>query len=250
MVRRGDTQLKRDFEMLLTGRTILKRVDELVHFKRLYSSSDAVWSLLLATGYLRIERPGEELGTYELALTNYEVRQAFDGLVRDWFQDGSGSYNDFVGALLGGDVDGMGDYLSDLAEGVMSSFDSGIRPARNLPERFWHGLVLGLLVDLRGRYEVSSNRESGRGRVDVLLVPLAEGADPAVVLEFKVFDARQGEDTLEDTVAHALAQIEERHYVAGLVERGIRHERIYCYGIAFRGKEVLVGASLSHAGSR
>ena len=124
-----------------------------------------------------------------------------------------------------------------------TSFDSGTHPSEHSePERFYHGLVLGLLAHLRGRWSVESNRESGFGRYDVALVPTdgAAGTDPAVVMEFKVFDDWD-EQTLEDTVARARQQIEDRAYAAGLVERGIAPERIRTYGIAFRGKEVLVG---------
>lgn len=150
---------------------------------------------------------------------------------------------ELVHALLADDVDAVCDYLSDVVLACASSIDSATHPSvRSEPERFHHGLVLGLLVRLRGRYSVESNRESGYGRYDVALVPTdgAEGTDPAVIIEFKVFDRRR-EQTLEDTVARAHAQIEKRAYVAGLVARGIAEDRIRTYGIAFRGKEVLVG---------
>ena len=247
LVRRGDAQLKRGFEALLAGGEVVAReLDERVDFRGLRASEGAVWSLLLATGYLKVtgrtRRPEAYRDDLELSLTNREVRAGFAGMVRGWFDDGEGSYNSFVRALLAGDAEGMEAYLGDLAEGVMSSFDSGKRPSRRAPERFWHGLVLGLLVDLRGRYEVRSNPESGLGRCDVVLTPLdgPAGSDPAIVIEFKVFDARRGEETLADTAAAALAQIADRRYAASLSERGIPPERIRCHGIAFEGKRVLV----------
>lgn len=244
-VRRGGADLKADFELLLAGDTVERRVDERVDFRSLGRSPGAVWSLLLATGYLRVvgETRGEPPRALVLALTNREVQSCLDQLVGGWFDDEDDSYNAFCRALLAGDVDAMTDYLADLAYAVMSSFDSGTRPSRNLPERFWHGLVLGLIVGLRGRYTVESNRESGYGRYDVALVPTdkASGADPAIVLEFKVQDVRRGEKSLEDAVNAALAQIAERRYVDGLVARGIAPVRIRAYGIAFCGKDVLVG---------
>jgi len=246
IVRRSGKAFKSDFEELLRGGSVLKAVDEAVTFKHLYSNESAAWSLLLATGYLKVVgtqgEPGEEL--LALMLTNREVRVGFDRMVRRWFEDsGDDSYNAFVRALLAGDSVEMGAYLADLAEGVMSSFDSGTKPSRNQPERFWHGLVLGLVVDLRGRYRVMSNPESGYGRCDVMLEPLdaSDGVDPAIVLEFKVFDKNRGEKTLEDTLANALDQIRDRRYVADFEVRGIAAERIHCWGIAFCGKEVLVG---------
>jgi hypothetical protein len=176
-------------------------------------------------------------------LTNREVELSFDRMVEGWFGQVARSYGDFADALLAGDVDAASDYLSEVVAACASSFDSATRPSeRSEPERFYHGLVLGLLVRLRGRYSVESNRESGFGRYDVALVPTrgAEGGDSALILEFKVFDPRHEED-LEDTVLRALGQIDDKRYVVGLAERGFAPERIRTYGIGFRGKEVLVG---------
>jgi hypothetical protein len=246
LVRQGDEDLKTDFEDLLDGRTLVKQVDERVHFRRLRTDSDALWALLLATGYLRVERRLSEAAPWqlELALTNREVASAFDGMVHDWFAEDRRSYNGFVRALLACDLRSMNGYLASIALTCMSSFDSGTRPSEaTQPERFWHGLVLGLLVDLRERYEVRSQPESGFGRCDVLLTPLdgPDGTDPAYVLEFKVVDTWNDEYSLADAVASAHAQIEERAYASTLVERGIALARIHAYGIAFQGKQVLVG---------
>ena len=107
------------------------------------------------------------------------------------------------------------------------------------PERFYHGFVLGLLVDLQGRYSVTSNRESGFGRYDVMLEPLNE-KDDAILLEFKVHDSEDEQD-LKETVQSALQQIDEQQYEALLLAKGIERTRIRKYGFAFRGKEVLIG---------
>ena len=246
VVRRGDDELKADFETLLAGGTIYKLIDEQVVFSELYTRLNAVWALLLAAGYVTSPGPVplDVVHTPRpLRLTNREVESTFDRLVQGWFAEAGSNYNRFVAALLAGDAEAMGDYLGNVVLVCASSFDSATHPSpRSEPERFYHGLVLGLLVGLRGRYAVESNRESGYGRYDVMLVPNdgAEGTDPAIILEFKVFDARH-EETLADTVARARAQIEERAYTTALVERGIVPERIHAYGIAFRGKEVLVG---------
>jgi hypothetical protein len=246
VVRRADADLKTDFETLLQGGVVKKVIDEQVVFSELYSRPDAVWALLLAAGYVTSPGPVPEDVVHAqrpLRLTNREVEASFDRMVRGWFAEEDSSYNRFCRALLAGDSEAATDYLSDVVIGCMSSFDSATRSSeRRAPESFYHGLVLGLLVELRGRYSVESNRESGYGRYDVALVPTdgASGSDPAVIIEFKVFDARR-EESLEDTVARARAQIEERHYADGLVERGIASDRTLTYGIAFRGKEVLVG---------
>ena len=107
------------------------------------------------------------------------------------------------------------------------------------PERFYHGFVLGMLVELRDRYEVKSNRESGYGRYDVMLIPLSEN-DDAIILEFKVHDPSE-EKNLEETVQAALAQIEKKKYDTELTEKGFPKNRIRRYGFAFEGKRVLIG---------
>ena len=251
LVRRGGDALKRDFEELLAGRTVVKRVDERVSFRNLRTSPDAVWSLLLATGYLKVagrtRDPEADSDDLALALTNREVRAGFDRMVRGWFDDGDGSYNGFTRALLAGDARSATRYLNDVTRACMSSFDAASSASEAAePERFYHGLVLGLLVELRGRYAVESNRESGYGRYDVMLVPndgadASGGADPAVVVEFKALDPYEGEETLEDAVASARAQIAGKAYAASLEERGIGRARIRECGIAFCGRRALAG---------
>ena len=210
-------------------------------FSELARKPNAIWALLLAAGYITAPGPVPLFmrASRTLKLTNYEVELAFDDMISGWFADGGDSYDEFCNAILTGDAEVATICLSDVTHACISNFDGDTRPAENQPERFYHGLVLGLLARLRGRYAVESNRESGYGRYDVALVP-TDGADPAVVMEFKVFDPRR-EKTLEDTVARAREQIEGRGYADALVARGIVPVRIRTYGIAFRGKDVLVG---------
>ena len=239
---RTDPSIQSDFEILLAGGTVTKTFDEQVVFGEIGRKRNAVWSLLLASGYLKLvsyEIFGDT--TAELALTNREVRHMMDNMVADWFDDGTASYSEFVRCLLSDDVRGANRWLSDVLAGCISSFDGAASGGgRNAPENFYHGLVLGLLVELRGRYEVTSNRESGYGRYDVMLFPLGP-VDPAFVIEFKVLDSRDGESVLADTLASAKAQIAERGYARQLVERGVEPERIRELGFAFSGKDVLVG---------
>ncbi|MDE6945131.1 MAG: ATP-binding protein, partial [Lachnospiraceae bacterium] len=205
---------------------------------QLSAKKNAVWSLLLASGYLKVVSTTlmEETGRtyYDLALTNREVTLMFEIMIQDWFS-GSGDYNDFIKALLQDDVDAMNEYMNRVAFDSFSYFDTGKNPGRTEPEKFYHGFVLGLMVDLSDRYLLRSNRESGFGRYDVMLEPKRAG-DDAFILEFKVFQPRKEKD-LEDTVASALEQIEEKGYAAELLERGFPAERIRRYGFAFCGKE-------------
>ena len=247
LLREGSRELKASFERLLRGESLVTEMDEQIVYDQLDYDEQAVWSLLLAGGYLKVRdfRPhtsqfGEWKQEYRLELTNFEVRTMFRKLVRKWFATAAPVYNDFVKALLLGDVDAMNEYMNRVAEITFSSFDTGTKPSVSEPERFYHGFVLGLMVELSDRYVVTSNRESGFGRYDVMLEPLCPERDDGIILEFKVYQPRK-EKGLEDTVEAALRQIEERRYETLLTAGGIPGERIRRYGFGFQGKEVLIG---------
>ncbi len=243
LIQEGSKETKQAMEGLLSGKKLVVEVDEQIVYNQLFQKRNGVWSLLLASGYLKVagtefaERTGRTY--YELELTNKEVRVMFEGMIRDWFAPREDTYNDFIKALLLGDVDAMNAYMNRVTMATFSYFDTGSSPSGEEPERFYHGFVLGLMVDLSDRYVLTSNRESGFGRYDVMLEPKKAG-DDGIILEFKVFQPRK-EKGLEDTVEAALKQIEEKRYETALAEKGIPKERIRKYGFAFRGKEVLIG---------
>ncbi|MBS5365195.1 MAG: PD-(D/E)XK nuclease domain-containing protein, partial [Clostridium sp.] len=150
--------------------------------------------------------------------------------------------NEFIRALISGDIESMNEYMNDVALNTFSSFDSGKKKSnRKAPENFYHGFVLGLMVDQTENYIITSNRESGYGRYDIMLEPIDKTNEkyPGIVIEFKVINPRK-ENTLEETVAAALKQIEDKNYDAELIKRGVKEENIHHYGFAFRGKEVLI----------
>ena len=131
--------------------------------------------------------------------------------------------------------------MNKVALNTFSSFDSGNKPSDQAePERFYHGFVLGMVVNMADTYKVRSNRESGYGRYDVMIEPLDRGGK-AFIFEFKVLDADEDEVTLEDTLANAHTQIEEKQYEAELVAEGFAPEQIRKYGFAFQGKKCLIG---------
>ena len=185
-IREGSRGIKEDFERLLREESVRTPIDEQIVYNQLDGNEEAIWSLLLASGYLK-------------ALS-------YERVARDTF----------------------------------SYFDTGRKPSEEEPERFYHGFVLGLMVDLQDRYVITSNRESGFGRYDVMLEPKRLKEDDAIILEFKVHDP-EDEGTLQDTVQAALRQVEKKQYAAALVSRGIAPERIRSYGFVFQGKRVLIG---------
>ena len=246
LLREGNGEIKKKFEQLMQGKHLYVPIDEQIVYNNLNDNEEAIWSLLLASGYLKVlgyehwdELEYGQRVNYELAITNREVRVMFEGMVNSWFHKTNGDYNAFIKAMFKGDSKSMNVYMNRVALTIFSYFDTGNRPTGQEPERFYHGFVLGLVVDLQNEYIVSSNRESGFGRYDVIIEPKNPEKNHAVIIEFKVID-EEDENTLKHTAQAALDQIEEKQYAAALLSKGITADRIYKYGFAFEGKKVWI----------
>jgi hypothetical protein len=251
LIREGNAEIKMVMERLIQGEAFHTSFDEQIVFSQLDQDDSAVWSLFMASGYLKPEYAefNVESGKmeYQLKLTNREVYFMFQHMIEGWFGKCREVHNAFLQALLSHDLEGMNEYMNEISDELFSSFDTGKKPSgKAQPERFYHGFVLGLMVELRGRYSISSNKESGYGRYDIMMEPREKGAD-AYIIEFKVVHTKRGE-TLESAVQAALKQIEEKKYDAELCHRGVPRERIRKYGFAFSGKDVMIGEAIEQTG--
>lgn len=249
LIQQAAGDVKESMETLMCGKTIRTELDEQIVYNQLNQDESAIWSLMVASGYLKVsdvevqeDKVFQTWKTvYTLEPTNFEVQIMLRQMVRYWFASNASNYNDFIKALLLDDVEAMNVYMNRVSLATFSFFDSGSHPSGDSePERFYHGFVLGLMVELEDRYILTSNRESGFGRYDVMLEPKNKG-DNAIIIEFKVQGRK--ENSLEETVQAALHQIEKKRYDESLIDRGVPVERIRKYGFAFQGKKVLVGSA-------
>lgn len=245
LIQRGNSAIKEAMEDLLSGKELVTEIDEQIVFDQLDDNMTAIWSLLLSSGYLKINQAPKDAAAsnqnYHLSLTNHEVDVMFRRMIDGWFKKYTPNYNAFVKALLADDVRAMNHYINRIALETFSFFDTGKGPSASAePERFYHGFVLGLMVDLQDKYHITSNRESGFGRYDIMLEPVEIGQSDAIILEFKVIDP-ESEADLNATVNSALEQIRHKQYDAQLLARGFRPDQIRAYGFAFQGKHVLIG---------
>jgi hypothetical protein len=234
-------ELQPVFEVLLEGGSIERALDENVALSEIRRSQSALWSLLVFSGYLKAAEIPEDTAdqpAYRLSIPNREVRQVYATTFRHWMESrmkaSGGSVAELTEALLGGDAEVFEEQLQAFVTNLLSYHD----PGKLHPERVYHGFVVGLLAVLEPSHQVRSNRESGKGRSDVLIRPARPGK-PGVVLELKV--AKAGKKTLDQALEEGLAQLQAKDYAAELRAAGAAP--VHAFAVAFDGKEVRVRAA-------
>ena len=233
---KGSEALKKSFEELLRGNAIEAVIDENIIMADIEANEDNIWSFLLMAGYLKVvgkRREDIEI-YYSLKIPNLEVKYMYEKIIRDWQSEGyiASEYNEMLKALVNFDYEVFEEIFVDYVEKSLSYFDvSGEEP-----EKVYHSFVLGMLVSLNKSHYVLSNRESGYGRYDVMVIP-KDIAKPGIIIEFK--RARKtNKKTIEELIEEARKQIEDKKYETELLNRGITN--IKKIVIVFKGKEVYV----------
>ena len=234
LIAQADSEVKEQMSSLLKGESITATLDEQIVFSQITEEQGALWSLFMASGYVKPLSCNRETEEYEITVTNYEIHYMLEKLISGWFNKSNVYGSKFRTALLRDNIDDMNDFMSDIAEKTFSFFDTN----RNEPERFYHAFVLGLIVDLKDQYEIYSNRESGFGRYDIIMCPKVPG-DHGIIIEFKTM-RKKTEHGLGETCQNALTQIHRMHYIDDLLSRGLPRDSVYAYGFAFHAKEVLI----------
>jgi hypothetical protein len=235
IIAKADYKAKIECEELIEGNCIEKKINENIVMEYIDTSSENIWSFLLFTGYLKAEKINNIDGdiVVKMSIPNKEVRALFKDIVIGWFSNVNANENlgDMLKALIKGDIETFDIMFSKTIEKTLSYFD-----LNGESERFYHAFVLGMLVALEETHYIRSNRESGYGRYDVMVIPKDKN-QLGLIIEFKKVNKRRNE-TLEEAVKKALDQIENKKYNIEMKELGI--DKILELAIAFDGKEVLI----------
>ena len=233
LILKNSSTIKEKIETLLRGEEITVPINFETIIVGIEQNEDNIWGLLLGTGYLKItEVVNFAESVYKVKLPNYEIKNLFEGIIRDWFSN----------KVIGNDLRSI---LNDLVTLNLYEFErkfivlvrqmfSFMDVGENTAENFYHAFVLGMLVGLKDTYYVNSNRESGFGRYDIMLEPKDQNGN-SFIIEFKVLDDML-ETTIEQTIENAKKQIIEKRYEENLIERGFKN--ITKIVFAFKGKDV------------
>ncbi len=232
---KSSSGLKADFETLVSGGEIVRNIDEFITLPELFANEDVAFSLLLFSGYLKVTQKEIVDGAYRctLQIQNLEIKALFKKLLKSFFNIKTYSidqYSALLMSLVTGDIALFEELLQDYLLATFSYYDV----TEKEPERFYHGFVLGLLVSLQNTHWVKSNKESGYGRYDVLIIPKDQTKYPlATIVEFKVVRKPEG---LDQGIEIAFQKIEDQQYRIELEALGI--SKIQTLAIVFCGKQM------------
>ena len=231
MLKTSASDIKQELEQLLLGECIAVKLNENVVYSEITGSRENIYNFMLLCGYLTVERV-EMQGKYQvgyLRIPNLEVEIAFENMIERWFQYSTGreEINTLQKALLVNEREVAEEALNNLMLKCMSFFDNA--------ENFYHGFVLGLMVDMGNEYIVKSNRESGFGKYDMKIEK--KDGTLGIIIEFKTAK-KDSEDKMENMAKEALEQIEKNKYYLDMQERGIKN--ILMYGVAFNNKKAVL----------
>lgn len=233
----GPTEVRKEMETFLSGGSIRSSINDKISFPDLLSNRENIWSFMLFSGYLKasdVQKTEIDTDEYTLQVPNREIGLVFRSIIRTWIDESpvkSGRLEMMLEALLEGDIRIFERMLNEFVIGTLSYYDTGGKEV----EKVYQAFLLGMLVNLSD-YEVTSNRESGLGRYDILLRP-KDLKKPGYILELKVCDLDYG-DTVEETLTSALAQIEKKQYAVVLQQAGVKE--IVKMAITFDGKRVWI----------
>ena len=240
LIAQSGWRIKKAFEQLMLGENVLVTIDEHAVLPGVDGAgAEVIWSFLLFSGYLKVLSCELGEGTYfnvRVAIPNEEIRRLYQSQLSHLFPStySAETYLDMLQAFTHGEVARFSNYLKAYLASSMSYFDAGAEE----PERFYHGFVLGILVALKETHWVRSNRESGGGRYDVLVIPKDKN-NLGIILEFKVADSESEQD-MSQAIQKALAQIEKLNYEAELKDLGINN--ILKLAIVFHKKQMILKA--------
>ena len=236
LLSRGTKETKECLEELIKGNAITKIVDDHIVMKDVDEDEENIWSFLTMSGYLKPVKQELIRGKIkcDLKIPNEEVHIFYENLIEKWFKESltSQNYNTMLKALITKDIETFDEIFTEFIMRNMSYFDVSGKE----PEKVYHAFVLGMIVSLNNEYEVKSNKESGYGRYDVMLIP-RDASNLGIIIEFKRIKETNSK-TIKTGIEEALKQIEENKYEAELIDRGVGD--ILKLAIVFKGKKVKI----------
>ncbi len=239
---------KETIKDLIAGKTTTKLIKENFVFDRFERNNDLLWTLLFYSGFLTIVKPALR-DMYELRIPNNEIKTGFIEIILDWIENNNHisaySFATTFNELINNNIPEFEKGLKNIMQDSISFFDTAESNEIN-KEQIFHVYTLGLLAVLSDDYIIKSNRESGEGRYDILLIP-KDKSKYGVVIEIKSIEKQKDKEDktlftarINKMINDALQQIENNEYYKELITTGIEPEKIIKLPLVFAGKEPFV----------